>query len=53
MFSPTDIYYKDYLLSLKKVKATVNEKDLEKQEEFTRELDKKIKETLFFFHFFK
>ena len=37
MFLPTDICYKDYILSLKKVKATVNEKDLEKQEEFTRE----------------
>ena len=37
MFFPTDICYKNYILSLKKVKATVNEKDLEKQEEFTRE----------------
>ncbi len=30
MFLPIDIYYKDYILSLKKDKASVNEKDLEK-----------------------
>ena len=30
MFLPTDICYKDYILSLKKDKASVNEKDLEK-----------------------
>ena len=52
MFSPTDIYYKDYLLSLKKVKATVNEKDLEKQKNLLENLDKKVKEILFFFSFF-
>ena len=37
MLLPPDICYKDYILSLKKFKAIVNEKDLEKQEEFTRE----------------
>ena len=37
MLLPPDICYKDYILSLKKFKAIINEKDLEKQEEFTRE----------------
>ena len=37
MLLPPDVCYEDYILALKKIKATVNEKDLEKQEEFTRE----------------
>ena len=52
MFFPTDICYKDYILSLKKVKATVNEKDLEKQEEFTREFGQEDQGDFIFFSFF-
>ena len=37
MLLPPDVCYDDYILALKKIKATVNQKDLEKQEEFTRE----------------
>jgi hypothetical protein len=31
------VSYNDYLEALKKIKATVNEKDLEKQRQFTKE----------------
>ena len=34
---PPKVCYEDYIKALSKIKATVNEKDLEKQEEFTRE----------------
>ena len=37
MLLPPDVCYDDYILALKKIKPTVNEKDLEKQDEFTRE----------------
>ena len=37
MLLPPDVCYEDYILALKKIKPTVSEKDLEKQEEFTRE----------------
>ena len=34
---PPKVSYNDYLEALKKIKATVNEKDLEKQRQFTKE----------------
>ena len=37
MLLPPDVCYDDYIIALKKIKPTVNEKDLEKQDEFTRE----------------
>ena len=37
MLLPPDVCYDDYILALKKIKPTVHQTDLEKQEEFTRE----------------
>ena len=34
---PPKVTFEDYIQSIQKIKATVNQKDLEKQEEFTRE----------------
>ncbi len=55
MLLPTDICYKDYILSLKTVKTTVNEKDLEKKKSLLENLDKKVKEIFFsdFLYFFQ
>jgi vacuolar protein-sorting-associated protein 4 len=35
--NPPDVDFNDYMTSLSKIKPTVSEKDLEKQEEFTRD----------------
>jgi vacuolar protein-sorting-associated protein 4 len=35
--NPPDVDSNDYLTALNRIKATVSEKDLEKQEEFTRD----------------
>ena len=35
--NPPDVDANDYLTALSKIKPTVSEKDLEKQEEFTRD----------------
>lgn len=34
---PPDVDYNDYMIALNKIKPTVSEKDLIKQEEFTRD----------------
>jgi vacuolar protein-sorting-associated protein 4 len=35
--SPPDVSIEDYFTAMNKIKPTVTEKDLEKQEDFTRE----------------
>lgn len=37
LLSPPDVCIEDYYTALGKIKPTVSEKDLEKQEEFTKE----------------